>query len=155
MKALKLLGVAALTSLLVACGGDDMNSTLGEPIDGIDVGTAEDFAARVGAKVYFDFNMYDLKTEARDLLNVQAEWLNMYTDVNVTIEGHADERGTRAYNQGLGSRRANAVKTYLLERGVNANRIKVVSFGEEKPEAAGHDEESWAKNRRSVTVVAQ
>ncbi|MHA1549992.1 MAG: peptidoglycan-associated lipoprotein Pal [Alphaproteobacteria bacterium] len=154
MKALKFLGVAALASLLAACSGDT-SSALGDPIDGIEVGTVEDFAARVGAKVYFDFNMYDLKTESRDTLNVQTEWMNMYSDVNVIIEGHADERGTRAYNQGLGSRRANAVRTYLLERGVDASRIKVVSYGEEKPEMGGHNEESWAKNRRSITVVAK
>ena len=154
MKALKFLGVAALASLLAACSGDT-SSTLGDPIDGIAEGTNEDLAARAGAKVYFDFNMYDLKTEARDVLNLQAEWLGIYTDVNVVIEGHADERGTRAYNQGLGSRRGNSVKTYLLERGIDASRIKVVSYGEEKPEMGGHDEESWAKNRRSVTIVAQ
>lgn len=153
MKALKFLTVAAMASMLAACAGD--GSSLGDPIDGVTPGTAEDFAARVGAKVYFDFNMYDLKDEARNSLSVQAEWLSLYKDVAVVIEGHADERGTNAYNQGLGSRRANAVKDFLVERGIEAKRIKIVSYGEARPEVSEHTEEAWSKNRRSVTVVAK
>ncbi|MBN2779669.1 MAG: peptidoglycan-associated lipoprotein Pal [Alphaproteobacteria bacterium] len=153
MKALKFLTVVAMSAMLAACAGD--STSLGDPVDGVTPGTAEDFAARVGAKVYFDFNMYDLKQEAQDKLSVQAEWLNMYKDVNVTVEGHCDERGTNAYNQGLGSRRANAVKDFLMERGVEASRIKTVSYGETRPEVAEHNEEAWAMNRRSITVVAK
>lgn len=153
MKALKFLTMAAMAAMLAACAGDD--ASLADPVDGVTPGTAEDFAARVGAKVYFDFDMFDLKQEAQDKLAVQAEWLGMYKDVSVTIEGHCDERGTNAYNQGLGSRRANAVKDFLVERGVEASRIKVVSYGEARPEVAEHNEEAWAMNRRSITVVAK
>ncbi len=152
MKVLKFLTVVAVSAMLAACASD---SSLGDAVDGVTPGTAEDFAARVGAKVYFDFNMYDLKEESQNKLAVQAEWLNMYKDVVVKIEGHCDERGTNAYNQGLGSRRANAVKSFLLERGVESSRIKVVSYGEAKPEVAEHNEEAWAQNRRSITVVAK
>ncbi len=153
MKVLKFLTVVAVSAMLAACAGDD--SSLGDAVDGVTPGTAEDFAARVGPKVYFDFNMYELKEEAQNKLAVQAEWLNMYKDVVVKVEGHCDERGTNAYNQGLGSRRANAVKSFLLERGVESSRIKVVSYGEAKPEVAEHNEEAWAQNRRSITVVAK
>ena len=153
MKALKFLTVVAMSAMLAACAGDD--ASLGDPVDGVTPGTSEDFAARVGPKVYFDFNMFDLKQESQDKLSVQAEWLSMYKDVTVTIEGHCDERGTNAYNQGLGSRRANAVKDFLMERGVEASRIKVVSYGEARPEVAEHNEEAWAMNRRSITVVAK
>ena len=153
LKSLKFLSVVAVSAMLAACAGDD--SSLNDPIDGVTPGTAEDFAARVGPKVYFDYNAYDLKEEAQTKLAVQAEWLAIYKDVTVKVEGHCDERGTNAYNQGLGSRRANAVKSFLVENGVEANRIKVISYGEAKPEVAEHNEEAWAQNRRSITVVAK
>ncbi len=152
-KSLKFLTVVAMSAMLAACAGDD--SSLNDPVDGVTPGSAEDFAARVGTKVYFDYNAYDLKEDAQNKLTIQAQWLSMFKDVIVKIEGHCDERGTNAYNQGLGSRRANAVKSFLVENGIESNRVKVVSYGEAKPDVAEHNEEAWAQNRRSITVIAK
>ena len=89
------------------------------------------------------------------MLDTQAEWLLANPSVNVTIEGHADERGTREYNLALGDRRANSVKNYLISRGVPASRLSTVSWGKERPEALGSTEQAWAQNRRAVTVIPQ
>ena len=91
--------------------------------------------------------------EGRSVLDAQAQWLNTNARVNVTIEGHADERGTREYNLALGERRANAAKNYLTSLGVAASRISVVSYGKERPIALGSNEQAWAQNRRAVSVV--
>jgi peptidoglycan-associated lipoprotein len=91
--------------------------------------------------------------EARATLDRQASWLQQYSNLSITIEGHADERGTREYNLALGERRANAVKNYLVARGVSGSRINTISYGKERPAVVGSDEASWAQNRRGVTVV--
>ena len=91
----------------------------------------------------------------RRILDAQAAWLQRNPNVRVTIEGHADERGTREYNLALGDRRANAAKNYLQGRGISAARMNVISWGKERPEALGSDESAWAQNRRAVTVVPQ
>ncbi|MBC7986372.1 MAG: peptidoglycan-associated lipoprotein Pal [Sphingomonadaceae bacterium] len=117
-------------------------------------GSREDFLARVGSDtIYFGLDQHDIDAEDRATLDSQATWLTQYSSVFVTVEGHADERGTREYNLGLGERRANAAKNYLVSRGVDASRITVISYGKERPVALGSDESSWARNRRSVTVV--
>ena len=85
----------------------------------------------------------------------QAAWLQRYPNVRVTIEGHADERGTREYNLALGDRRANAAKNYLASRGISPSRMAVISWGKERPEALGSDESAWAQNRRAVTVIPE
>ena len=103
--------------------------------------------------VLFGFDQYDIDPEARRILDSQAQWLNAHPAARITIEGHADERGTREYNLGLGDRRANAAKNYLAARGVSAMRINTVSYGKERPVALGSDEGSWAQNRRAVTIV--
>src|SRR3546814_581643 len=104
-------------------------------------------------RVFFEFDSYQLDSTAQGTLNGQAAWLNKYPNVRVTIEGHADERGTREYNLALGERRANAVKNYLAGQGVSADRINVISYGEERPAVEGSNEASWAQNRRAVTVL--
>lgn len=116
-------------------------------------GSQEQLVAEVGDRVFFGFDQYDLDMEARTTLARQAAFLKANPSVAVSVEGHADERGTREYNLALGDRRANAVKDYLVALGINAGRIKTISYGMERPVALGSNEAAWAQNRRSVTVV--
>lgn len=116
-------------------------------------GSQEDLVVNVGDRVFFDFNKYNLSSESRDVLEKQAIWLKKYRLITITIEGHADERGTREYNLALGERRANSAKDYLVALGVAAARIRTVSYGKERPEALGSNEAAWSQNRRSVTTV--
>jgi peptidoglycan-associated lipoprotein len=102
---------------------------------------------------FFDYDKADIRSDARDVLAANATWLKKYASVRFTIEGHADERGTAQYNLALGDRRANAAKDYVVSLGVDASRIKTVSYGKERPFATGHDEDSWQKNRRAHFVV--
>lgn len=104
--------------------------------------------------VYFDFDKYDLKPEARDTLAVNADWLKANTGIQIQIEGHCDERGTVEYNLALGERRANAVKNYLVSLGVDEARLFTISYGEEMPADPGHNREAWAKNRRAQFKTA-
>ncbi|OWK30242.1 peptidoglycan-associated lipoprotein Pal [Sphingomonas dokdonensis] len=117
-------------------------------------GSSEDFKRSVTSDtVNFGLDQYDIDPTAREILDSQVVWLQRYPNVRVTVEGHADERGTREYNLALGDRRANAAKNYLVARGVSPSRITTISYGKERPIALGSDEESWARNRRAVTVV--
>ncbi len=119
-------------------------------------GSREAFLAAVGMggdRVFFDTDQYDLDDRDRATLDAQAAWLQSNPAVRVTIEGHADERGTRDYNLALGDRRANAAKNYLAARGVSPSRMTVISYGKERPEALGSDETAWAQNRWGVTVL--
>jgi peptidoglycan-associated lipoprotein len=104
--------------------------------------------------IYFDFDKSDIKSEYRPILQAHAEYLANHQRVHVRLEGHADERGTREYNIGLGERRANSVRAYLTLQGVSASQIETISYGEERPVAMGHDESSWRLNRR-VEIVYQ
>ena len=119
-------------------------------------GSRADFLQNVSAdRVYFGTDEYNIDAEDRAVLDSQATWLQRNAAVRVTIEGHADERGTREYNLALGDRRANAAKNYLASRGVDAGRMTVISWGKERPVAEGSDESAWALNRRAVTVLPQ
>lgn len=119
-------------------------------------GSQADFLAKVSSdRVFFGLDQFDIDAEDRATLDSQAGWLKQYPQVRVTIEGHADERGTRDYNLALGERRANSAKNYLATLGIDANRISTISFGKERPDALGSDEASWARNRRAVTVTVQ
>lgn len=119
-------------------------------------GSQEHFRANIQAdRVLFATDESELDAQDRTILDSQAAYLQRYGQVRVTIEGHADERGTREYNLALGERRANAAKNYLASRGIDASRINVISYGKERPEALGSDEASWAQNRRAVTVTVQ
>ena len=119
-------------------------------------GSRADFLASVPSeRVLFETDSYILDGEDRAILDAQAAWLQRHSGVRVTIEGHADERGTREYNLALGDRRANAAKNYLAARGVSPARMNVISWGKERPAALGSDEGSWAQNRRAVTVLPQ
>ena len=117
-------------------------------------GSAADFAANTqGVEVHFGYDSYELDGEARGILDSQSAWLAKYPSTRITVEGHADERGTREYNLALGERRANAVKTYLSGKGMTADRASTISYGKERPEAEGSDEAAYAKNRRAVTDI--
>ena len=116
--------------------------------------TVGELAKGVPDRVFFATNESLLTTKSRDTLRKQAAWLRENTNVNVVIEGHADERGTREYNLALGERRANAAKDYLMTYGTSADRITVISYGKERPVDPGSNPLSWSKNRRSVTVKA-
>ena len=116
--------------------------------------TVEYLASGVPDRVFFATNESVLTTASRDTLRKQAAWLIQNSDVTVVVEGHADERGTREYNLALWERRANAAKDYLMTYGVSSDRIKVLSYGKERPVDSGSNPLSWSKNRRSVTVKA-
>ncbi|MCI0452618.1 MAG: peptidoglycan-associated lipoprotein Pal, partial [Candidatus Latescibacteria bacterium] len=103
--------------------------------------------------VFYDFDQYSLTSEAKGTLEANARELKRVGDAGITIEGHCDERGTKAYNLALGDKRANAAKDYLVSLGVTASRITTVSYGKERPFDAGHDESAWAKNRRAHFVT--
>jgi len=117
-------------------------------------GSAEDFRVNVGDTVHFAFDQYAIEDADRPTLQKQAAWLNQYPNVRVTVEGHADERGTREYNLALGARRANAVKEHLVSLGVSSARVDTISYGKERPMCTESNESCWAQNRRGITVVA-
>ena len=119
-------------------------------------GSQEDFVANVSSdRIFFDTDSAEVDAPDQATLQSQAAWLGKYAQKRITIEGHADERGTREYNLALGERRANATKNALVALGVSTARITTVSYGKERPEATGSDEDAYAKNRRAVTVTVQ
>lgn len=136
--------------ILTSCAGTQKNVNSGGSIT---AGTQEDLIVNVGDRVFFEFDSFELTVDGQSTLDAQAAWLKQYSDVNVTIEGHADERGTREYNLALGEKRANAVFTYLMDAGISNSRMNTVSFGKERPEVVGSTDSAWSQNRRSVTTV--
>ena len=116
-------------------------------------GSARDFAVNVGDIVYFSTDQVELSPEAKQTLTNQARWLQQYSQYTITIEGHADERGTREYNIGLGAKRAQNVRNFLAQNGINASRIRTVSYGKERPVAVCNDISCWSQNRRAQTVL--
>lgn len=116
-------------------------------------GTQQDLVVNVGDRVFFGYDQYDLTAEARATIERQAQWLRTYPNVNVIVEGHCDERGTREYNLALGEKRATAVRNYLIANGVAPSRVQTISYGKERPVVLGSDNASWAQNRRGVLVV--
>ena len=139
--------------LLTACATKKVqNQMQGDVYTGTD--TVKYLASGVADRVFFATNESVLTTASRDTLRKQAEWLRKNSKINVVLEGHADERGTREYNLALGERRANAVKDYLMTYGISGNRLSVISYGKERPVDSGSNPLAWSKNRRSVTVKA-
>ena len=118
----------------------------------ITAGTQEDLIVNVGDRVFFEFDSSELTVDAQATLDAQAAWLMQYPDTNITVEGHADERGTREFNLALGERRANAVKDYLMTYGISGKRMSVISYGKERPVNTESTPLAWSQNRRSVTV---
>ncbi len=150
----KLVSVASGALLLAACAanGSSSSSDMGADVGPI-AGSQEDLVANVGDRVFFAFDRYDLNATAQSTLQRQAAWLDAHPTVTLLVEGHCDERGTREYNLALGARRANAAKGYLVSLGADPARATTISYGKERPVALGHNEESWALNRRAVSVV--
>jgi len=166
------LRVCAVLALLAACSSPDeapmtgdanaaaADAAAGRGIASSDLpgqpvpGTQEDLEVSVGDRVMFGYDSSVLDAVATQILDRQAAWLKQYDNVIVTLEGHADERGTREYNLALGDRRANAVKNYLVALDVSPDRLLTISYGEERPADPGHSESAWAQNRRAVTIVS-
>ena len=153
----RLFAVLAAVALISGCA-----STSGDnEIDDADAQEAaqqaeeqsEAFVQNAKDRVFFGFDKSNLSAEAVRVLKVQAEYLKANPEKQIVIEGHADDRGTREYNLALGERRAVAVKNYLISRGVDADRIRVISYGKERPAAVGANEAAWSQNRRAVTLV--
>ena len=118
-------------------------------------GSQQDFVVNVGDRVFFETDSSELTDQARTTLDKQAQWLTNYNRYAFTIEGHADERGTREYNIALGARRAETVREYLVSRGVSGQRMRTISYGKERPVALCNDISCWSQNRRAVTVLDQ
>jgi len=154
--------LAGALSILAACsstpeappapvGGPGMGGMSGAPSYG--PGSQQDLAATAGDRIFFAFDSSDVSSEAQQTLRRQAQWLQRYPNVSVTIEGHCDERGTREYNLALGERRAQAAKNVLVALGVPASRLSTISYGKERPAVPGSSEDAYAQNRRAVTTV--
>jgi peptidoglycan-associated lipoprotein len=155
------------TAMLGACKKEPPASLPPEPTptatsSGVDggtgaavLGTQAHFVNAVNGQnvIYFDTDQYNVDSADAAALQTQAAYLSQYPQISITIEGHADERGTREYNLALGERRANAAKNYLVGLGIAASRISVISYGKERPVALGSNEAAWAQNRRAVSVV--
>ena len=168
------LGLAAIALTITACGRKeppaiDVPPTEqpagGDPSSGVAPGDVEltelpamqaDLVAKAGSDtVYFGTDEFALDEQSKATLAAQAKWMLANPNVRASIEGHADERGTREYNMALGERRANAARDFLLSQGVPTARLLVTSWGKERPVATGSDESAWAQNRRAVTVVVR
>ena len=146
--------VAALIAglALSACASKQANDSLASAGSAAP-GSQQDFVVNVGDRVFFESDSTELTMQSRGTLDKQAQWLQQYGNYSFTIEGHADERGTREYNIALGARRAQAVRDYLASRGVQPGRMRTVSYGKERPVAVCNDISCWSQNRRAVTVL--
>lgn len=157
----RLAAVAFVTAALLAGGCASKSNTpngsqLGPGAGNggpITPGTQRDFSVNVGDLVYFASDSTSLTPEAQATLNKQAQWLRQYPQFTITIEGHADERGTREYNMALGARRATAVRNYLTRLGIQGKRLRTISYGKERPVAVCNDISCWSQNRRAQTVL--
>jgi len=145
-----------LSCLILSACATKKTETMGQLQGDVYTGSdsVEYLASGVPDRVFFATNETVLTTASRETLRKQAGWLRKNSDINVVLEGHADERGTREYNLALGERRANSAKDYLMTYGISSDRISVLSYGKEKPVDSGSNPLAWSKNRRSVTVKA-
>ena len=153
-----LLVAAGLTGTVAGCANKELQPDSAE-LNGkgkggpVVPGTQRDFAVNVGDLVYFSSDSSDLTPEAQATLQKQAKWLQQYPQFTITVEGHADERGTREYNIALGARRATAVRAYLAQNGISSARLRTISYGKERPVAVCNDISCWSQNRRAQTVL--
>jgi peptidoglycan-associated lipoprotein len=151
LQGLKLAAVLAVALSMGACAnknlGMDANASAATP------GSQQDFVVNVGDRVFFESDQTDLSPQAVVTLDKQIQWLQTYPRYQFTIEGHADERGTREYNIALGARRAQSVKTYMTSHGIDPSRMHTISYGKERPVAVCNDISCWSQNRRAVTVL--
>jgi peptidoglycan-associated lipoprotein len=144
-------GVPAVANAPGAGGSGIGSGALGA--NAVRPGSQEDLAAKVGDRIYYDSDRSDLRADARRTVEGWAGWLRQNPTVSVTIEGHADERGTREYNLALGERRAAAARNFLITQGIEARRLATVSYGKERPQVLGSNEAAWSQNRRGVMLV--
>jgi peptidoglycan-associated lipoprotein len=149
-QAMRLVAGVAIAFSISACASPSTNNQLA----GIAApGSSQDFVVNVGDRVFFETDQTDLTPQARATLDKQAQWLAQYNRYTFTIEGHADERGTREYNIALGAKRAQNVREYLASRGIDSARMRTISYGKERPVAVCDDISCWSQNRRSVIVL--
>ena len=152
LQGLKLAAVLAVALSMGACA--NKNGTGGDAMASAAVpGSQQDFVVNVGDRVFFESDQTELSPQAIATLDKQAQWLQQYNRYTFTIEGHADERGTREYNIALGARRATTVRNFLAQNGVNGSRIRTISYGKERPVAVCNDISCWSQNRRAQTVL--
>ena len=154
-RALRLAGALVAVLAIAACAKNpaEDGGLAGAGAGYAAPGSQQDFVVNVGDRVFFDSDSVELTPTAQATLDKQARWLQQYNRYSFTIEGHADERGTREYNIALGARRAQVVRDYLAARGVDANRMRTISYGKERPVAVCNDISCWSQNRRAVTVL--
>jgi peptidoglycan-associated lipoprotein len=152
IRAVKLAGLLALALAAAGCANKpDVTQTTGA--GSAAPGSQQDFVVNVGDRVFFESDSSELTSQSIATLEKQAQWLQSYSQYTFTIEGHADERGTREYNIALGARRAQTVRDYLASRGIQAQRMRTISYGKERPVAVCNDISCWSQNRRVVTVL--
>lgn len=155
LRACAMAGALIVAASMGACARKPQDAYAG--VGGTDgpvvPGSERDFSVNVGDKVYFDTDSSELSPEAQSTLRGQAQWLRQYPHYSITIEGHADERGTREYNIALGAQRATRVRNYLASLGINPARMRTISYGKERPVATCNDISCWSQNRRAVTVL--
>ncbi len=153
-RSLQLLAIVIFGAALAACANNENQPSSQLTGNGaVTPGTHRDFSVNVGDIVYFTTDSTDLSPEATATVQKQAQWLQRYPQYTITIEGHADERGTREYNIALGARRATTVRNFLAQNGVNGARIRTISYGKERPVAVCNDISCWSQNRRAQTVL--
>jgi peptidoglycan-associated lipoprotein len=150
----RLAAVLAAALAISACANKPGEDAQANAAGQATPGSQQDFVVNVGDRVFFETDSSELTPQSRATLDKQAQWLTNYSQYSqFTIEGHADERGTREYNIALGARRAQAVRDYLTSRGIAANRMRTISYGKERPVAVCNDISCWSQNRRAVTVL--
>jgi peptidoglycan-associated lipoprotein len=154
-RATRLFAVLLVGALAAACANNENapSSQLTGRDGSVTPGSHRDFSVNVGDIVYFTTDSTDLTPEATTILQKQSQWLQQYPQYTITIEGHADERGTREYNIALGARRATTVRNFLAQNGINGSRIRTISYGKERPVAVCNDISCWSQNRRAQTVL--
>ena len=152
MRTIKALAALAAMLVMAACSSSQQEAA-GPATTTVTPGSVADFRQNVGDRVFFDTDQSSIREDGRQTLARQAEWLKKYTNYQITIAGHCDERGTREYNLALGERRANAARQYLVAQGIPASRIKTISYGKENPDPPGADDQAWALNRRATTEL--
>lgn len=153
---LRLLSLFAAVALLSACAStEDTSITSAERQYSVEQAGEVEFKDYTKDRVFFGYDKASLSEEAIKTLRLQVEWLKANAETKVQVQGHCDERGTREYNLGLGEKRANVVKEYLVSRGVDSTRIRTISYGKEKPAVFGSNEAAWAQNRRAETVIVE
>jgi peptidoglycan-associated lipoprotein len=154
IRAARLVAVLAAALAISACANKAADDAQANAAGMATPGSQQDFVVNVGDRVFFETDSSELSPQSRATLDKQAQWLNTYSQYGqFTVEGHADERGTREYNIALGARRAQTVRDYLISRGVATNRMRTISYGKERPVALCDDISCWSQNRRAVTVL--